>query len=140
MNLPVDWRFNDTHTALDDGGAIATGERTLLDFAATVAITDPGECPEDAAFGAGLATSFEAPVDDPRALGEQLRGFLLEDERIEEVATDVTTAVGIIELPVAIAPADGPFRLTGALTPELIEEIIVDMAQTDEDDLHGQSG
>ena len=140
MTLPIDWRFDDAHTALDDGGAIATGERTLLDWAATVALTDPGECPEDAGFGAGLATAFEAPVDDPRALGEQLRGYLLEDERVEEVATDATSEAGQVQLPVSITPADGPFRLTGVLTPTLLEEIIIDMAQTDEDEIYGQSG
>lgn len=137
MTLPVDWRFNDAHTAPDDGGAIATGERTLLDFAATLALTDPGECPEDASFGAGLGSAFEAPIDDPRSLGEQLRGYLIEDERVEEVATDATSEAGQIQLPVSITPADGPFRLTGLLTTALIEEIIVDMAQTDEDENNG---
>lgn len=140
MTLPVDWRFNDVHTTLDEGGAIATGERTLLDWVATVALTDPGECPEDASFGAGIREIAEGPVDDPRAVGEQLRGYLLEDERIEEVATDGTMEAGQIVLPVVVTPADGPFRLTGALTAALIEEIIVDMAATDEDENNGQSG
>lgn len=137
MTLPIDWRFNDTHTGLDDGGAIATGKRTLLDWVATVALTDPGECPEDAGFGAGLSSTFEAPIDDPRALGERLRGFVLEDERVEEVATDATSEAGAIELPVSITPADGTFQLTGLLTAALIEDIIVDMAQTDEDENNG---
>jgi hypothetical protein len=137
VTLPQDWRFADDHRALDEAGAIATGERTLLDFAATVALTDPGECPEDTSFGAGLGTAFEAPIDDPRALGEQLRGYLLEDARVEEVATDATSEAGQIQLPVSITPADGPFQLTGLLTTALIEEMIIDMAQADEDENNG---
>lgn len=135
MTLPIDWRFNPEHTGLDEAGALATGEMTLLDWAATLALTAPGELPEDASWGAGLGESLRGSEGvDAVALGEQLRGLLYTDERVADASTDGTSEVGLVRLPVRIEAADGPYRLAGRLTPSLIEDIIADIEGDGEED------
>lgn len=127
MTLPIDWRFRPDHTGLEESGAIGTGEETLADWACTVALTEPGGLPEDGAFGAGLGSQLFGGIADAQSVGAQLRGHLFEDPRVEEVALNGTTEAGKLVLPIAITPADEPYRLSGPLTPELVEEIIADM-------------
>jgi hypothetical protein len=132
MTLPRDWRFTPDHTGLDEGGAIGTGEETLADYACTVALTTPGGLPEDPGFGAGLATQIVGGVADPKSLGAQLRSYLLEDPRVAEVSLEGRTESGRLVLPVGITPAEGPYRLAGPLTPELIDEIVSDIEGDEE--------
>jgi hypothetical protein len=131
MTLPVDWLFTPNHTGLSEAGAIGTGEQTLADFACTVALTEPGGLPEDGSFGAGLTGQLVNGTISAESFGAQLRGHLLEDDRIEEVSLAGQTQVGELSLPVVITPSDGPYRLSGTLTPELIEDIIADMGLED---------
>lgn len=131
--LPGDWRFDPEHTQLDEGGAIGTGEETLADWACTVALTTPGGLPEDPSVGAGLGVQIRGGIADPQALAAQLRGYLLEDSRVEEVGLTGTTAAGVLVLPVGITPADAPYRLAGELTPALVEEIITDIEGDEEE-------
>lgn len=131
MTLPVDWLFTPNHTGLDEAGRIGTGEQTLADFACTVAITEPGGLPEDGSFGAGLKSQLANGTATAESLGAQLRGYLLEDDRVEEVGLNGRTRVGTLELPVVMTPSDGPHRLSGELTTELIEDIIADMGLED---------
>lgn len=131
MTLPIDWRFTPTHTALEESGLLGTGEDTLADWACTVALTEPGGLPEDGSFGAGLSSSLVNGTGDGASVGAQLRGYLLEDDRVEEASVNGTTPVGKLNLPVRITPSDGPYRLSGPLTPEFIEEIITDMELED---------
>jgi hypothetical protein len=132
MTLPIDWRFLPDHTALDESGTLGTGEETLVDWACTVALTPQGDLLEDGSFGADLGMVLRGPITDASSVGAGLRGFLLEDDRIEEVDVTTTTKAGSITLPVAMVAADGPYRLSGPLTPELIEEIIADMGMEEE--------
>jgi hypothetical protein len=135
MTLPVDWRFNPEHTGLDEAGALGTGEGTLLDWAATLALTAPGELPEDGSWGAGLGEAIRSSEGaDAVALGEQLRGLLYTDDRIADASTEGTSEAGAIRLPVRIEAADGPYRLAGRLTPSLIEDIIADIEGDEEED------
>jgi hypothetical protein len=135
MTLPIDWRFNPEHTGLDESGALNTGEGTLLDWAATLALTAAGELPEDGSWGAGLGETLRGSEGaDAVALGEQLRGLLYTDDRVADASTEGTSEVGLIRLPVRIEAADGPYRLTGRLTPSLIEDIIVDIEGDDEEE------
>lgn len=123
--------FTPNHTGLSENGALGTGEQTLADFACTVAITEPGGLPEDGSFGAGLKSQLANGTATAESLGAQLRGYLLEDDRVEEVSLKGQTRVGTITLPLVMTPSDGPHRLSGELTPELIEEIIEDMGLED---------
>jgi hypothetical protein len=132
MTLPVDWLFTRNHRGLQESGAVGTGEETLADWACTVALTEPGGLPEDGSFGAGLGGQLANGVSDPASIGAQLRGYLLEDDRVEEASLEGKTEVGTLVLPMAITPSDGPYRLSGPLTPELIEEIIADMGLDEE--------
>jgi hypothetical protein len=125
MALPRDWAFNAEHTDLDAGGRLNTGEGTLLDWAATVALTSPGQLPSDPSFGAGLSDALGNPAS-AREAGERLRGFLCQDDRVEDVSTQGTTEAGKLTLPVQITAADGSYRLSGPLTVDLIEAIIED--------------
>ena len=123
MTLPVDWAFTPNHTGLDETGRIGTGEETLADFACTVALS----------FGAGLMGLLAKGQASAESFGAQLRGHLLEDDRIEEVGLKGQTRVGKLTLPIVMTPSDGPHRLSGPLTPELIEDIIADMGLEDGD-------
>jgi hypothetical protein len=131
MTLPVDWRFTPNHRGLEESGAVGTGEETLADWACTVALTEPGGLPEDGSFGAGLGSQIANGIHDAESVGAQLRGHLLEDDRVAEVSLEGTTNVGTLSLPMTIIPSNGPYRLSGPLTPELIEEIIADMELED---------
>jgi hypothetical protein len=131
VTLPVDWLFTPNHTGLSESGAIGTGEQTLADFACTVALTVPGGLPEDGAFGAHDAEGMKNGTVTAEGFGARLRGHLLEDDRVEEVGLHGQTRVGVISLPVVMTPSDGPHRLSGPLTAELIEEIIADMGLED---------
>lgn len=131
MTLPVDWFFTPNHTGLDEAGRIGTGEQTLADWACTVALTEPGGLPENGSFGAGLTGQLANGLITAESFGAQLRGHLLEDDRIEEVDLKGQTRVGTLSLPIVIIPSDGPHRLSGPLTPELIEDIIGDMGLED---------
>ncbi len=131
MNLPIDWKFNKTHTGLEESGAVGTGEETLADFVVTVAITEQGGLPENPSFGAGLMSQIVGGLPDETSVGAQLRGYLLEDDRVEEVSLEGTTRVGALSLPISVTPSDGPYRLSGPLTSALIEEIIADMGLED---------
>ncbi len=133
MTLPADWLFTPNHRGLSENGAIGTGEQTLADWACTVALTEQGGLPEDGSFGAGLGAQLVNGVSDAESLGAQLRGLVLEDDRVEEVDLEGTTVVGALTLPISITPSDGPYRLSGPLTTELIEEIIADMELEDGD-------
>ena len=133
MTLPVDWAFTPNHTGLDETGRIGTGEETLADFACTVALTEPGGLPENGSFGAGLMGLLAKGQASAESFGSQLRGHLLEDDRIEEVSLKGQTRVGKLTLPIVMIPSDGPHRLSGPLTPELIEDIIADMGLEDGD-------
>jgi hypothetical protein len=131
MTLPSDWRFNQDHRGLDESGVVGTGDETLADWACTMALTEPGGLPEDGSFGAGLGSRLIGGVSDPQSVGASLRGYLLNDPRVEEVALDGSTLSGTLVLPVVVTPADEPYRLAGPLTAELIEEIIADMGLED---------
>lgn len=130
MTLPVDWRFTPNHDGLDEGGAMGTGEDTLADWACTVALTTPGGLPEDGSFGAGVGSELASGVD-AQGLGAKLRGFILDDSRVEEVSLDGTTQAGTLVLPARITPADGPYQLAGELTAQMVEDIIADMGLED---------
>ena len=127
MTLPIDWRFRPDHRGLEESGAMGTGAETLVDWACTVALTEPGGLPEDGSFGAGLSSQLIGGVADPQSIGAQLRGHLLEDSRVEEVALVGSTQAGKLILPITLTPADEPYILAGILTPELIEDIVADM-------------
>lgn len=129
MPLPIDWRFNAEHTDLDEAGALNDGPGTLLDWACTSALTTPGQLPEDPSWGAGLGDQLGKPLAPAREIGERLRGRLLEDDRVRDVVTDVSTEAGALTLPVRIEAADGNPRLSGPLTFDLIEEIIADLGE-----------
>ena len=131
MTLPSDWLFNANHTGLDPSGRIGTGEETLADYVATVAVTEPGGLPENTSFGAGLLGQLKNGAVSAETIGGQLRGVLLEDSRILEVDLTGQTKVGALSLPVVITPSDGPYKLAGPLTPALIEEIIIDLGLED---------
>jgi len=133
MALPQDWAFTRDHTDLDETGLVGSGEQTLLDFACTTALTSPGTLPQDAAFGLGLSDQLGAPLAPAREIGERLRGRLTEDDRVADVSTDASTTVGALTLPVRIEASSGPYRLSGPLTPELIEEIVADEEAEDEE-------
>jgi len=127
MTLPVDWAFKPDHLGLDESGRLATGEETLADWALTVAMTAPGGLPEDGSFGAGIFAGLANGSIEPDSFAARLRGHLLEDDRVEEVGLRGETRAGVLSLPVTITPSDPPHNLSGELTPELIEEILVDM-------------
>ena len=131
MSLPVDWQFNANHTGLDPSGRIGTGEDTLADYVATVAITEPGGLPENTSFGAGLLGQLKNGAVSAETIGGQLRGLLLNDDRILEVSLGGQTQVGVLSIPVVITPSDGPHKLSGPLTLALIEEIITDLGLED---------
>lgn len=126
MTLPVEWRFTRDHSELDESGALNTGEGTLADWACTVALTPTGDLLEDVLFGAGLASEIEGPNPDGAAIGAKLRGYLLDDARVEDVAVDGQTKVGTIELPVCLIPADDGGEFDGPLNAEMVEKIIAD--------------
>jgi hypothetical protein len=134
MTLPIDWLFTPDHTGLDESGRIGTGEQTLADWDCTVALTEPGGLPEDGSFGAGLMGKLANGLATADNFGAQLRGQLLADDRHEEVSLTGQTKVGTLTLPVVTVPSDGPYRLSGSLTPELIEDIIADMGLEDGED------
>ena len=131
MTLPVDWLFTPNHTGLSEAGAIGTGEQTLADFACTVALTTPGGLRQKGSFGAWDGEALAGGTFTSESFGARIRGHLLEDDRIEEVDTTAQTVVGTITLPIVITPSDGPYRLSGPLTLELIEDIIADMELED---------
>lgn len=131
MTLPCDWLFTPNHRGLSEAGTIGTGEQTLADWACTVALTEPGGLPEDGSFGAGLSSQLVGGISDAASVGAQLRGYLLEDDRVEEVSLEGTTNAGTLSLPISITPSDGPYQLSGLLTEALIEEIIADMQLED---------
>lgn len=127
MALPVDWRFLPNHSELDESGIVGDGLTTLVDWACTAALTEPGGLPEDGSFGAGLNERIRGGVTDSNAIASALRGHLLLDDRIEEVDLTVTLEAGELVLPLGLIPADGPYRLSGPLTTQMIEDIIADM-------------
>lgn len=131
MTLPVDWLFRPDHLGLDESGRVGTGPETLADWDLTVAMTEPGGLPEDGAFGAGLYGRLANGSITAESFAAQLRGHLLEDDRHEEVSLRGETKAGTLRLPIVVIPADGPYRLSGSLTPDLIEEIIADMELED---------
>ncbi len=131
MTLPIDWTFTPNHTGLSESGAVGTGEETLADYACTVAMTEPGGLPENGSFGAGLFGQLVNGQVTAESFGAQLKGHLLEDDRIEEVSITGQTMVGTVSLPIVMVPSDGPYKLSGPLTPELIEDIIADMGLED---------
>lgn len=131
MTLPIDWKFTPDHRGLEESGAMGTGAETLVDWACTAALTEPGGLPEDGSFGAGLSSQLIGGIVDAQTVGAQLRGHLLEDSRVEEVGLDGTTEAGRLVLPIKLTPADEPYILAGPLTPELIEDIIADMGLED---------
>lgn len=135
MVLQVDWAFNDAHTDLDERGTLATGARTLADWAATVAVTPQGGLPEDPLFGAGLGDRIADGLSPGQDVGEQLRGALYGDERVADVDTNATTTAGRLVLPVRIEPAADPGRWSGPLSLDLIEQIIAEH----EDDVRGEA-
>lgn len=127
MTLPIDWRFRPNHRGLEESGAMGTGAETLVDWACTVALTEPGGLPEDGSFGAGLSSQLIGGIVDAQSIGAQLRGHLLEDSRVEEVSLVGSTQAGKLILPITLTSADEPYILAGILTTELIEDIIADM-------------
>ena len=64
MSLPIDWRFRPDHRGLEESGAMGTGAETLVDWACTVALTEPGGLPEDGSFGAGLSAQLIGGIVD----------------------------------------------------------------------------
>jgi hypothetical protein len=134
MVLGADWAFNDAHTDLDETARLATGPRTLADWAATVAVTTPTGLPEDPTFGAGLGTVIRAGLRPGQDVGEQLRGAIYADERVADVDVRGTTEAGELVLPIRIEASTETGRWTGNLTPELIEQIIAEI----EDDTRGE--
>lgn len=130
MALPVDWAFDEAHTDLVETGRLATGTRTLADWAATVAVTSPTGLPEDLAFGAGLANRLQRGISPGQDVGEQLRASLYEDDRVADVDVRGTTEAGELVLPIRLEASEDAGRWAGPLTPDLIEQII---AQHEED-------
>ena len=87
--------------------------------------------PENTSFGAGLPGQLKNGAVSAETIGGQLRGLLLNDDRILEVSLGGQTQVGVLSLPVVITPSDGPHKLSGPLTLALIEEIITDLGLED---------
>lgn len=125
--LPVDWRFLPDHTGLDESGALGDGNATLVDWACTAALTEPGGLPEDGSFGAALNERIRDGVQDEQAIAAVLRGHLLEDDRVEEVDLTARTEAGTLKLPVGVVASSGPYRLSGPLDTAMAEAIIADM-------------
>lgn len=126
-DLPIDWRFRKDHAGLEESGAIGTGFETLIDFGCTVILTETNGLPEDGSFGAGLGDRIRGGITDGAALGSAIRGMMLEDDRIEELDLTVETTAGLLKLPFGIIASDGPYRIAGPLTSQMIEDIIADM-------------
>ncbi len=127
-----DWALSEDAADLDPTGRVASAGQTLLDFVAIAALTPPGDNPESALFGAGLADAAKTTPLDERAPGEALRAQLVQDPRFAEIDSSSSVVRGELTLPVRVVGVNEATEYEGALTLELIDKIVARAVRAEE--------